>query len=288
MDKDTKKSYKVDITRKTIHKKVEQLEKVKKELKNYKTVALIDLRKLPDALLQTIRKKLRNDGKIFVLKKPVIQRLMESEKKLAPFAKECDKPVALLLTNFSPFELNKFFKENKKQRAAKIGEIAPFDIIIPEGETDIPPGPALSELKSAGINVQIKAGKIIVAKESTVAKTGDALTDLKVKAMQKLNIMPFEVSVKMIFGYDGHYIYNVELLNIDDTLNADLQHSLSDAFNLSINAKYPTKQNVDTLLRDAYLQSVNLSLNGDLYSSSTIGQLLTSAVRQGMALGSLG
>ena len=284
-----KEKYTADPKRKTVREKIEKVAQVKADIKNYKTLAIIDLRKLSDALFQSLRKKIRTGGgKVFVLKKPVIQRIIESDPKLALLAKECDKPVALILTNSSAFELNKFFKQNKKTRAAKTGEVAPFDIIVPEGETDSPPGPALSELKGAGINVQIKGGKIVVAKESVVAKSGETLNDLKTKALQKLNVKPFEISVKLLFGYDHHYIYNSEVLNIDETLHGDLTKSLNDALNVSINASYPTKQNIEILLRDAYRQSINIALNGNLYSSSTMEQLLILASRQGMALGKLG
>ena len=280
---------KADVNRKTVKAKIQKVEEVKADIKKYKTLVIIDLRKLSDSLFQSLRKKIRDKGgKVLVLKKPVVQRVLESDKKLAALAGETDKPVALILTNDSPFAINKFFKENKKRRAAKTGEVAPFDIVVPEGETDLPPGPALSELKGAGINVQIKAGKIVVAKESVVAKSGELLNDLKTKALQKLNVKPFEISVRLIAGYDQQYVYNAELLNIDDTLHAALGTSLNDAYNLSINAKYPTKQNIEILLRDAYAQSLNVALNGNLYSSNAIGQLLILASRQGLALGSLG
>lgn len=285
----SKNEKKADPERRTVKAKMQKVGEIKAEISKFKTVALIDLRKLSDSLFQAMRKRIRErGGKVLVLKKPVITRLLESEKKLAELAKECDKPVALILTNSSPFELNRFFKENKKKRPAKTGEIAPFDIIVPEGETDLPPGPALSELKGAGINVQIKGGKIVVAKESIVAKTGEPLTDLKTKALQKLNIKPFEISVRLLFGYDGEYIYNSGLLNIGETLAADITGSLNDALNLSINASYPTKQNVEMLIGDAYRQSLSIAVNGNLYSSTAIGQLLVLATRQGTALGALG
>ncbi|MDO8554306.1 MAG: 50S ribosomal protein L10 [Candidatus Micrarchaeota archaeon] len=280
--------YKADVNRKTIKEKVSEVEHIKAEIGKYKTVALINLNKLPDALFQASRKKIReNGGKVFVLRKPIITRVLASVAKLAPYVKECEKPVALIVTNQSPYELNKFFKQNKKRRAAKTGEIAPFEIIVPEGDTDLPPGPALSELKSAGLNVQIKAGKIVISKDSVVAKVGEAITDPKAKALQKLNIMPFETQVNLLFGYDGHYVYSVDLLNIDDTLNTDLMQSMRDALNLSINACYPTQQNIALLLQEAYRQSLNVSINGNIYSSSSMEQLLSSAVRQGLALDSL-
>ncbi len=282
-----KKKHVADQNRKSVKEKIQKVEEAKSDIKKFKTLALIDLRKLSDALFQSMRKKIRDKGgKVVVLKKPVIQRVFESQK-LPELVKECDKPVALIFTNESPLQLNKFFKENKRKRAAKTGEVAPFDIVVPEGETDLPPGPALSELKGAGLNVQIKGGKIVVAKESLVAKTGDALTDVKIKALQKLNIKPFEISVKLLYGYDHQYLYSAEVLGLDETLNSDITKALNDAFNVSVNASYPTKQNADILLKDAIRQSMNMSLNGNLYSSTSIEQLLISASKQGMALGTL-
>jgi len=278
-------AYKIDKNRKSIKTKTEQIESAVAEMKKYKTVALLDLRKLPTALFQSLRKKIREDGgRVLVLKKPVITRVLASSKKLEKQVSECDKPVALIYTNNSPYELNRFFKEHRKKRAAKVGDVAEVEIVVPEGETDLPAGPALSELKAAGLNVQIKAGKIAVTKASTVAKAGEKLTTPKVKALQTLGVMPFEVMAKFIVGFDGEYSYSKELLDMGDTINVDLAGSLSQAVNLSINVGYPTPQNIGLLLGEAFRQSVNLAINADVYSSSSIEQLLTLAMRQGTAL----
>lgn len=282
-------AYKADTNRPTIKKKIEQAEKAVEQMKNYKTVAMLDLRNLPTALFQSLRKRIREEGGVvLVLKKPVISRVLAANKKLASHVSECDKPVALIYTNLSPYEINVFFKQHRKKRAAKVGDVALVDIIVPEGDTDLPPGPALSELKAAGLNVQIKGGKIAVVKDSTVAKAGEKLTTPKVKALQTVGIMPFETMASMIFAFDGEYSYAKSLLDIGDTILADLSGSLAQGMNVSINACYPTAQNINILLGDAYKQSVNFALNADIYSSSSIEQLLVSATRQGMALEGLG
>lgn len=248
--------YKSNPNKKAIKEKIKRVEEIKHELKNYPTVALIDLKILPDALFQSVRKMIREGGgKVFVAKKAIMQRVFDTKADLKKNEAELSRPVALILTTLSPYNLNKFFRDNKKKRAAKVGEIAPFDIIVPEGETDLPPGPALSELKTAGLNVQIKAGKIIIAKESVVSRKGEAITDPKVKALQKLNVMPFEVAVNLIFAYDGQYTYGRDLLDFETTQ-----------------------------IVDAFLQARNISLNGSIYSKSSIELLLTSGLRQGMAL----
>ncbi len=202
-------AYKIDINKKEVKRKTEQVKSTIADMKKFKTVALLDLRKLPDALLQSLRQRIRQKGgKVLVLKKPVVSRVLAANPKLAARVSECDKPMALILTDQSPLELNSFFKQHRKKRAAKLGDVAITDIVVPEGETDLPPGPALSELKAGGVNVQIKAGKIIVSKESTIAKAGEKLTEPKVKALQSLGVQPFEIMASLVFGFDGEYIYS--------------------------------------------------------------------------------
>lgn len=276
---------KADINRPAVKKKAEQVKEVLGEMKGYKTVSLVALEKLPDSLLQLLRKKIKEDGgKVRILKKAVLSRVLEANPKLKEKVSEADKPVALIMTNWTPYQLNKFFKQNTKKRAAKTGENAPYEIVVPAGETDLPPGPALSELKAGGVNVQIKGGKIVVAKDSVVAKAGDKITSAKSKALQTLDVKPFTVQAQLIFGYDGEYVYEKSVLDIGDTVVQDLTAAARDAFNLSVNADYPTAGNIDMLLQGAYMQSVNVAVNSDTYSQVSIDDALLKAILQSEAI----
>lgn len=278
-------AYKTDTSRKAVKEKIEQIERTTSMMKDFKTVALLNLKKLPDDLFQSLRGRIRDEGGyVVVLQKPVITRVLKRDPKLAEHVEECDRPLALILSNSSPYELNQFFKQHKKRRAAKAGEIAPVDIVVPEGDTSLPPGPALSELKAGGVNVQIKGGKIVVAKDSVIAKTGEKITEPKAKALQTLGVMPFDVYASLLFGFDGQYVYHKELLDMGETVGTDLSEGLNQALNLSLNAGYPSAQNIEMLLSEALLQSMNMALNAEVYSSSSIEQLLVSALRQGAAI----
>ena len=271
--------------RKAVKEKILQVKNTISAIKKYKSLVIIDLRKLPDALFQAIRKQVRqNNGAVFVLKKPVVSRVLASDPRLSKYQKEATKPLALICTDKSPFEMNKFFKEFRRKKAAKVGDEPKEDLVVPEGDTDLPPGPALSELKAAGVNAQIKAGKISVVKASTVAKAGEKLTSQKVKALQTLNIMPFEVMAQFVMGYDGKYVYTRQVLDDAENVPMDLAHASRQANNVALNVGYPTSQNIDMLLGSAFKQAINVSVNGSLYSSSSLEQLLISALRQSMAL----
>ncbi len=261
MKKETKVEHKKE--RASIARKKHAVVDLGSKAKGYPTLAVITLRNLPDDLLQSSKKKLReaDDTYVKVSKLTVLKRVLENAGLKAQADKILD-PSALILTKHSAYALNSFFRRNRKKVAAKAGQVAPYEIMVHAGDTDLPPGPALSELKNAGVNVMIKAGKISVNKDSIVAKQGETITAQKAKALQMLGILPFEVGVEMVFAYDGKYVYGSEILAIDDEkFKTDVLQAARDAMNMSINA--------------------------GIYTSGSIEQLLTSAIRQGMALSSL-
>ena len=253
---------------------------------NFPNVALLNIRNLPDRILQKSKKQLRGKADFVVARNSTLIRALDASKKGKELTGHIDFPTALVFTSMSPYQLFKFFKDNKTSVAAKPGMIAPFDIIVHEGETDLMPGPALSELKGAGINAQIKGGKIIIAKDSVVAKKGAKISDNVCKALQKLNILPFEAMVNMVAAYDGKFTYTGSILDIDEhQLKADLIDSLAQSFNVSYNASFPTSQNIDALLSNALAQGRNMAINGHVYSDASTELLLTQAVMLGNTLG---
>lgn len=275
------KEKKVSVAIQAKKDKVDELSAVSKK---YPVVALLNIRNLPDRILQSSKKKLRKDSVFSVAKNSVIIRALEKTGR-KDLAAHMDFPTSLVFTSMSPYSLFKFFKDNKVKVGAKPGQIAPFDIIVPEGETDLLPGPALSELKNAGINAQIKGGKIIIAKDSVVAKKGAKISDNVCKALQKLNILPFDAMVNMVAAYDGKFTFTASVLDLDeDQLRTDLRGSLAQAFNVSYNASFPTSQNIEALLKNAFAQSRNMAINGHVYSVVSTELLLTQAITLGDSL----
>ncbi len=275
--------------RPAITKKKAQVEEFKKDFSASQNIVIIDLRNLPDRLLQNVRKKLREKGtRVVVAKSAVMTRALEGAKKPKELIELFENPAAVVITKTTPYELNQFFKQNNMDVAAKPGQIAPQDIIVPAGETDLAPGPALSELKAAGLNAQIRGPKISIVKDSTVVKAGDEITLEKAKALQTLGFKPFKVKVNILLAYDGEYIYAPELLDISaESLAPEFVESLTNAFNLSVNADVPTEQNITLLLTQAFTQGTNVGVNGIVYSPQSIEQLLAQSIRSGLALSGL-
>ena len=258
----------------------ELAEKIKKS----KVIAVADIQNLPDKHLQAVRKKLRGKAEFLVVKNSLIKRAFEEANKAKELMNHITGPTSIIFTELDPFHFYKHVKQSKGKAAAKPGQVAPYDIIIPAGETTLPPGPILSEFKQAGIQAQIQAGKVVIAKDSLVAKAGEKISDVVAKALQKLGIEPFEVGMNVVAAWDN-IVYPKSVLDIDEVkFMEELKAASSSAFNLSINIAYPTRENINLLIQKAFLDSKNLAINANVYEGEVIELLLSKAYGQASSL----
>jgi large subunit ribosomal protein L10 len=255
------------------------------KIKKFKVIAVADLHNYPDRQLQAIRKKLRGKAEMIIAKNSLISRAFEKAGKGIELTSAMTGPTALILTDMNPFQLYRLVKQGKGKAAAKPGQIAPYDIVIPAGETSLPPGPVLSELKQGGVNAQIKGGKVVIATDSVVAKAGQKISDAAAKALQKLGIEPFDVMLNICAAWENKLVYKKDVLDVDEEkLMKDLRRGASEALNLSFAAAYPTRQNINQLLQKAHLNSRSLALNANIYEKDVIDAILAKANAHAHAL----
>lgn len=265
-------------------RKKEIVSRLAEKIKKAKVIAIADIHNLPDKHLQAIKKKLRGKAEFLVVKNSLIKRAFEEANKAKELASQMTGPTSIILTDMEPFQFYKSVKKSKGKAAAKPGQIAPYDIVVPAGETTLPPGPILSELKQAGIQAQIQGGKVVIVKDSTVAKVGEKITDAAAKTLQKLGIEPFEIGMNIVAVWEN-LLYPKSVLDVDEEkLMEQLKMANSYAFNLSFNIAYPTKENIKLLIQKAFLDSKNLAINANIYEKDVIDLLLSKARAQANAL----
>ena len=256
-----------------------------KLMKKSKTIGVIDLRNLPDRQFSLIKKKLRGKAEFVVAKNTLIKKAFEKAKVAESLVPHINAPSAIVFTDLNPFELFRFIKQNKGKAAAKPGQIAPFDLIVPAGETSLPPGPVLSELKSAKIDARIQEGKVVIGKDSLVAKKGEKITDLVAKGLQKLGIQPFEVGMNMTAAFEDGLIYGHDVMDVDEEkLMAQLASGYISALNLSVEVGYPTKQNIEIMFVKAVRNARGLAIEANIYEKEVMGEIMAKAKRAHDAL----
>jgi large subunit ribosomal protein L10 len=269
----------------SLKQKQEFVSSLAERIKKFRVIAVADIRNYPDRHLQAIRKKLRGKAEMIVAKNSLISRALEKAGKGAELSSILTGPTALILTDMNPFQLHRLVKQSKGKAAAKPGQVAPYDIVVPAGETSLPPGPVLSELKQGGVNAQIKGGKVVIATDSVVAKAGQKITDAASKALQKLGVEPFDVMLNILAAWEDRLVYKKDVLDVDEQkLLDDLRRGASEALNLSLSASYPTKQNIQLMLQKAFINSRSLALNANIYEKEVIDVILAKANAQANAL----
>ncbi|MGC8889060.1 MAG: 50S ribosomal protein L10, partial [Candidatus Micrarchaeia archaeon] len=105
--------------------KIDLVNKLKDEVKHYKTVGVMPVNAIPDRLLQKIRNTLRNDTKIVFARKNLILKVLESDPVISKLSQYVEGNNVLVLSNKDPVELYNQIKSNKLKLAAKPNQIAP-------------------------------------------------------------------------------------------------------------------------------------------------------------------
>ena len=249
--------------------------------KKYNVVALSKMNKVRATQLMTIRKKFHDQINIKIIKNKVAQRAFEKVSKIPgieDLSKELEGQCALMFTDLSPFKLNLIFSENKVFLPAKGGDIAPKDIIIPAGNTGIPPGPVLSEFKEAKVQTKIDQGSIAVTKDTIVAKSGDVISQKLASLMSKLDIKPIEAGVLVNYAISEGLQFREKDLTLDvKEYVKELQLSYSSALNLAIELNYFSPETISSILSLAYQKSLNVALKAGYVSKDTAEIILYNA-----------
>lgn len=234
--------------------KANELVGLKKLLDDSKVVAIASLEGFPANLFAVVRKKLKGKAKVKVSKSKVVKKaLLESKHKNSKIDKKTKGSIALICTSsMNPFELYNFLKKNKGNTFAKPGSIAQNDITVPAMDTGLPPGPALSDLKQAGLSVRIQGATIAIAEDKVVAKKGEEIKPAVASVLSKLDIKPIKVGLKVVAVYDGEMLYPAEALDVDEEqLYSDIQIGYRNALNLAVFVEYFSKDSVEAILKKA-------------------------------------
>ncbi|MEM4366986.1 MAG: hypothetical protein QW035_02545 [Candidatus Anstonellales archaeon] len=247
--------------------KKQRIEELIKEAQNYKNLAVVSLYKTKGKLQKKMREKLSKIGKVCAGKKVVLLKLLE---RLGVKA-DIKEPFAVILTNKSPYDIYWEIADIKEKRYARPREIAESDIEVADGETSLPPGPVLSELKVAGLDARVQGGKIVIAKPAVIARKGEVIKEAVAKALQKLNVMPFYMRIKVLYGFDGSTLFTGDTLSLSkEDLMAGIIASQQMGNSLSAATCYYTDATIRYAIAKAGGYEKAISAKIDYYNEGSI------------------
>ncbi len=273
--------------------KIEEVNKLKKLLKEGNVIALADMMEVPARQLQEIRDKIRGKMILRMSRNTLIKRAIEEvaeetgNPEFAKLAEHIAKGAAIIVTDMNPFKLYKTLEESKTPAPIKGGAVAPCDIVVEKGSTGMPPGPFLGELKSAGLPAVIEKGKIAIREDTTLVKEGEVVPHKVAVVLSALGIKPTKVGLDLLAAYEDGVIYTPDVLKIDeDEFVQKIQKAFKSAFNLSVNAAIPTTETIETILQKAFREAKAVSIESAFLTDKTTDDILGKAYSQMLAVAS--
>lgn len=229
----------------------EEKKKLVKEIANKmlrnRTVLLASSKGLPGKQFHEIKKKLRGAAELKVAKKSTITKAIEATEKgaMQSLKQSLEADYVVLFSDIEPFELASMLIDFQSSRRAKTGDIAPHDIDVEPGPTELVAGPAISELSGVGLKVKVTDGKLEIIKGATVVKKGEAIKANVASVLGKLNVSPMKVGFIPIAAYDSKEdkIFTGLVIDKAGTLES-LKEMIRKALGFAINVKYPTEKTI--------------------------------------------
>jgi len=255
--------------------------------KKYRVMALVKMDKVRASQILPLRKKLQGQVEFFSVKDKVARKALEllDIPGIGEVAGQLTGQCMFLFTDMSPFKLNVLLAKNSVMMAARAGDVASIDVVVPPVNTGVAPGPMLTEFKEAGIPTKIDQGTIWITKETVPVRKGEAIGDKLAPLLGKLDIKPVEAGISLESALEEGQVYSRDEMVIDvDGFREDLTRSHREAVALTVEIGYVTADNIRQILAKAAQSARSVSAESGYMTDETKEQILQRADAQARAL----
>ncbi len=274
-------------------RKKAELVSISKTFAGSNTFLIVSITDMPALLLQKIRRDLKGKAVIKIVKRRVLLKLFEQEAKkdkryeqLIDFCKNLKESCAAIFSNEDIFKLVKILGEKQEKKRAKAG-ISKEEIVVEAGNTGLMPGPILTDLADGGIKSGLEKGKVVI-KERFVLKRGQMITGVLANALTKLNILPITAKLSPVVAFDRNsgILFTAETLEVDAGKQIErFKSAYTDAFNLALEVKYPTRESVPLFIQDAFHGAYFLVREAKIVNKESVKDMIAEAYSEASLLG---
>ena len=266
--------------------KQEEVDEVVDFLESYDSIGVVAIAGIPSQQLQDMRRGLHGTAELRVSRNTLLERALdEVDDGLEDLTQYVSGQVGLIGTDENPFGLYQQLEASKTSAPINAGEVAPNDIVIPEGDTGVDPGPFVGELQSVGANARIDDGSIKVMEDSTVLSAGEEVSGDLSNVLSELGIEPKEVGLDLRGVYADGVLFEPADLELDvEEYQRDVEAGAARARNLALNATISTAATLPSLVAKASGEAKNLGIHAGIEDPDVMPDLIGKADGQVRAL----
>ncbi|RZC90776.1 hypothetical protein C5167_028602 [Papaver somniferum] len=254
-------------------KKIAYDKKLCKFLDEYGQILVVAADNVGSNQLQNIRKGLRGDSVVLMGKNTMMKRTvrLHAEKtgnndflNLIPLLVG---NVGLIFTKGDLKEVSEEVSKYKVGAPARVGLVAPIDVIVPPGNTGLDPSQT-SFFQVLNIPTKINKGTVEITIPVELIKKGDKVGSSEAALLSKLGIRPFSYGLVVLSVYDNGSVFNPEVLDLtDDDLVEKFYAGVSMVTSLSLALSYPTLAAVPHMFVNGYKNVLSVAVASE-YSFS--------------------
>ncbi|KAK5770201.1 60S acidic ribosomal protein P0-like [Gossypium arboreum] len=216
--------------------------------------------------LQNIRKGLRGDSVVLMGKNTMMKRSvrMHAEKtgnqaflNLIPLLQG---NVGLIFTKGDLKEVSEEVAKYKVGAPARVGLVAPIDVVVPPGNTGLDPSQT-SFFQVLNIPTKINKGTVEIITPVELIKKGDKVGSSEAALLAKLGIRPFSYGLVVLSVYDNGSVFSPEVLDLtEEDLIEKFATGVSMVTALSLAISYPTLAAAPHMFINAYKNVLSVAV----------------------------
>jgi len=253
-------------------RKAEYFEHMKELMSTYAKCFVVDIDNVGSMQLQQTRLSLRGTAEVLMGKNTMmrkcIREFMEEnpDSPIGQLEDCCRGNVGFVFTNGDLGDIRAVLESNVRPAPAKVGSVAPIDVIVPKGPTGCDPGQT-AFFQTLQISTKITRGQIEMTNDTHLINAGDKVTASEAALLQKLNIEPFTYGMVLKKVYDSGSLFDAKVLDItDDVLAAKFISALNTISKLSLALNMPTAASVTHSVANAFKAILAVTVELDNYS----------------------
>lgn len=204
--------------------------------------------------------------------------IASDKKDVVKFAESLRGANMLLFTGMDPYSLVLLLRKSKVKVSAKAGDIATNDIVVPAGNTGLPPGPIISEFNEADVPTRIESGSIWVARDTLVAGRNEVVSPKVATLLTKLGIKPIEASISLASAYEDGSILGSDYLRLDvEGITEDFRKAAASGLSLALNANYLIPETAPYIFGKAFREALAIGVEAEYLTPETISSIVQRA-----------
>ncbi|XP_058109200.1 large ribosomal subunit protein uL10 [Magnolia sinica] len=235
-------------------------------LDQYSQVLIVASDNVGSNQLQNIRKGLRGDSIVLMGKNTMMKRSIKlhsdktGNKAYLNLLPLLVGNVGLIFTKGDLKEVSEEVAKYKVGAPARVGLVAPIDVIVPPGNTGLDPSQT-SFFQVLNIPTKINKGTVEIITPVELIRKGEKVGSSEAALLAKLGIRPFSYGLVVLSVYDNGSVFSPEVLDLtEDDLIEKFAIGVSMVTALSLAISYPTLASAPHMFANAYKNALAIAL----------------------------